>query len=48
MHYLLPQFEAETRRDLRDVSTRVGVEAAGQNLQVMAFEGPYRPSHLLG
>ena len=48
VHYLLPQFEAETRRDLRDVSTRVGVEAAGQNLQVMAFEGPYRPSHLLG
>ncbi|KAL7543962.1 hypothetical protein ACHAXR_013374 [Thalassiosira sp. AJA248-18] len=46
--YLLPQFEAETRRDLRDVSTRTGIEAAGQNLRVMAMEGPYRPSHLLG
>jgi len=48
VHYLLPQFEAESRRDLRDVSTRIGVEAAGQNLQAMAMEGPYRPSHLLG
>ena len=48
VHYLLPQFEAETRRDLRDVSIRVGVEAAGQNLYGMAMEGPYRPSHLLG
>jgi len=48
VNYLLPQFEAETRRDLRDVSTRIGVESAGENLQVMAMEGPYRPSHLLG
>jgi len=48
VNYLLPQFEAETRRDLRDISTRIGVEAAGQNLQAMAMEGPYRPSHLLG
>mmetsp|Transcript_31486 Transcript_31486/g.66230 ORF Transcript_31486/g.66230 Transcript_31486/m.66230 type:complete len:2030 (+) Transcript_31486:171-6260(+) len=48
VNYLMPQFEAETRRDLKDVSTRIGVEAAGQNLQLMAMEGPYRPSHLLG
>ena len=48
VHYLLPQFEAETRRDLRDASTRTGVEAAGENLKVLAMEGPYRPAHLLG
>lgn len=48
VHYLLPQFEAETRRDLRDVSIRIGVEAAGQSLKAMAMEGPYRPRHLLG
>ena len=48
VNYLLPQFEAETRRDLKDVSTRIGVEAAAQNLHAMAMEGPYRPSHLLG
>lgn len=48
VNYLLPQFEAETRRDLREVATRTGVEAAGDNLRVMAMEGPYRPSHFLG
>jgi transcription elongation factor SPT6 len=48
VNYFLPQFEAETRRDLREISTRIGVEAAGKNLQLMAMEGPYRPSHLLG
>jgi len=48
VNYLLPQFEAETRRDLKDVSTKVGVEAAAQTLRDMAMEGPYRPSHLLG
>jgi len=48
VHYLLPQFEAETRRDLRDISTRVGIEAAGQNLQTIARQGPYRPKHLFG
>ncbi|KAL7554309.1 hypothetical protein ACHAWF_017747, partial [Thalassiosira exigua] len=46
--HLLPQFEAEARRDLRDVATRTGVETAGKNLKAMALEGPYRPSHLLG
>lgn len=48
VNYLLPQFEAETRRDLKDASTRIGVEAAAQNLNTMAMTGPYRPSHLLG
>ena len=48
VNYLLPQFEAETRRDLRDASIRIGVEAAAQNLYTMAMEGPYRPSHMLG
>jgi transcriptional accessory protein Tex/SPT6 len=48
VNYLLPQFEAETRRDLRDASIRIGVEAAARNLHTMAMEGPYRPSHMLG
>jgi transcription elongation factor SPT6 len=48
VNYLLPQFEAETRRDLRDASIRIGVEAAARNLHAMAMEGPYRPSHMLG
>ncbi len=48
VNYLLPQFEAETRRDLRDAAMRIGVAAAGRNLRVLAMEGPYRPSHLLG
>ena len=48
VNHLLPQFEAETRRDLRDASMRIGVAAAGKNLRLMAMEGPYRPSHLLG
>lgn len=48
VNYLLPHFEAETRRDLRDASTRIGVEAAAQNLQALAMEGPYRPSYMLG
>mmetsp|Transcript_12464 Transcript_12464/g.17799 ORF Transcript_12464/g.17799 Transcript_12464/m.17799 type:complete len:1447 (-) Transcript_12464:180-4520(-) len=45
---LLPQFEAETRRDLREASTKIAIDAAGKNLQRMSMEGPYRPSHLLG
>ena len=48
VNYLLPQFEAEARRDLKDASTRIGVEASAQNLNTMAMTGPYRPSHLLG
>lgn len=47
-NFLLPQFEAEMKRDLRDAAVKVGIDAAGKNLKTMAMEGPYRPSHLLG
>jgi len=47
-NFLLPQFEAELKRDLRDAAVKVGIKAAGKNLKAMAMEGPYRPSHLLG
>ena len=46
--FLLPQLEAETRRDLREASIKIGIKAAGKSFQAMAMEGPYRPSHLLG
>jgi len=46
--FLLPKFEAEARRDMRESATKVAVDAAVQNLSTMAMEGPYRPSHLLG
>lgn len=45
--FLLPQFESETRRDLREAAVKVGVMAAGENLHVVAMEGPYRPHSLL-
>ena len=48
LNHLLPQFESETRRDLRDAAVRAGVAAAGDSLRTMAAEGPYRPSHYLG
>jgi len=44
---LLPEFERETRRELREAATMVGVAAAGNNLRVMAMEGAYRPTSLL-
>ena len=47
-NFLLPQFEAEIKRDLRDAAVKVGIDAAGKSLRAMALEGPYRPSHLLG
>ena len=43
---LLPDFERETRRDLRDAAARVGVTEAAENLKGMAMEGPYRPTSL--
>mmetsp|Transcript_14099 Transcript_14099/g.20794 ORF Transcript_14099/g.20794 Transcript_14099/m.20794 type:complete len:1665 (+) Transcript_14099:977-5971(+) len=46
--FLLPQFEAEARRDLREASIKIGIKAAAESLYGMAMEGPYRPSHLLG
>jgi transcription elongation factor SPT6 len=42
-NFLLPQFEAELRRELKDFATKVGCEAAGEELEKMAMEGPYRP-----
>lgn len=46
-NFLLPQFEAETRRDLVEASTKVGIEAAAEKLKDMAIEGPYRPTAIL-
>ena len=43
-NFLLPQFEAETRRELKEAATKVGVQAAGEELEKMAMEGPYRPT----
>lgn len=45
--FLLPQFEAELRRDLRDAATRIGVKMAAENLRKLAMEGPYRPASIL-
>jgi transcription elongation factor SPT6 len=45
--FLLPQFEAETRRELREAAIKVGVVAAGESLYSMAMEGPYRPQALM-
>ena len=43
---LLPQFEAELRRELREAAVKEGVAAAAEKLHEMAMEGPYRPHHL--
>ena len=43
---LLPQFEAELRRELREAAIKEGVAAAAEHLHEMAMEGPYRPHHL--
>lgn len=45
-NFLLPQFEAEARRELKEVATRVGVDAAADELEKLAMEGPYRPTAL--
>jgi len=47
-NFLLPAFEADMLKDLRDAAIKVGIAEAGKNLSMMAMEGPYRPSHLLG
>lgn len=46
--FLLPFFEGEMKRELRETAFKVGLRDAGKNLLGMAMEGPYRPSHLLG
>lgn len=45
-NFLLPQFEAETRRELKEAATKLGVTAAAEDLEKMAMEGPYRPTHM--
>jgi transcription elongation factor SPT6 len=45
---ILPEFEQEMRRDLREAAIQVGILGAGENLQLMAMEGPYRPTALMG
>lgn len=45
--FLLPQFETEARRDLKDTAIKFGIKTAAQSLYHMAFEGAYRPSHFL-
>lgn len=47
MTFLLPQFEAETRRELNEAAFRMGVSEAAGNLFEMAMEGPYRPQALM-
>lgn len=47
INFLLPQFESELRRDLRESATETGVELAAADLKAMAMEGPYRPSALV-
>ena len=41
--FLLPQLEAETRKDLEEAAFQKGVAAAAEDLHGMAMEGPYRP-----
>jgi len=45
--FLLPQFEGELRRDLRDIASMEGVRDAAENLKAAAMQGPYRPHALL-
>ena len=47
-NFLLPQFEAEARREMREAAIKVGVMMAAENLQAMAMEGPLRPASMLG
>jgi transcription elongation factor SPT6 len=46
-NFLLPQFEAELRRDLRDAAVSHGVVAASDNLRDLSMQGPYRPAAIL-
>lgn len=46
-NFLLPQFETEIRRDLREAATKLGVIDAAANIRSIAMEGPYRPAAIL-
>lgn len=46
-NFLLPQFEAEMRRELKEAATKMVVQAASEELETLAMEGPYRP-HAIG
>jgi transcription elongation factor SPT6 len=46
-NFLLPQFESETKRDLREAATKMGILDAAENLRTVAMEGPYRPAAIL-
>ena len=45
--FLLPQFETELRKDLREAAMKFGVIDASENLREIAMEGPYRPAAIL-
>ncbi|KAI2503011.1 Death-like domain of SPT6 [Fragilaria crotonensis] len=45
---ILPEFEQEMKRDMREAATKFGILQAGDNLREMAMEGPYRPPALTG
>jgi transcription elongation factor SPT6 len=45
--FLLPQFEAETRKDLREAAMKLGILDAAESLRTIAMEGPYRPAAIL-
>jgi transcription elongation factor SPT6 len=47
LNFMLPQFEAETRRELREAAIKIGVTTAGESLYTMAMEGPYRPQAMM-
>jgi len=42
-NFLLPQFEAETRREMKEAATKIAVAAVAEELEKLAMEGPYRP-----
>jgi len=46
--FILPQFETELLRDLSIAAVKFGVSETADALKALAFEGPYRPTHLLG
>jgi len=45
--FILPQFEVEIRRDLREAAVKKGTEEAAEALRKMAMEGPLRPNYMI-